>query len=195
MKLFEFISAISFMTLVFGFIINFVMTVPVSLIMSFKASEKILFWAKAIIRILVTSVIAYYVITFTDGQSFSCSIGLSILGFYLYMVIFTLVDETEKETTQENQRTYADYIILRATSLNPYLIVVALTYFIFAILFPVLTNFYIPSLFLNLYNWLFSFKIISWIIYLVGGFTILYTIQYTFVFVTSIIRGLFRLMR
>ena len=192
MKLFEFISAISFMTLVFGIAIKLIMTIPFSLGLALKESEKTLFWLNAVVRILITSIIAYYILQFTNGMSLANSLGFYISGFYFYMVLFTLNDETEKETIQENQKTYSDYIILKAASLNPFLIVVALIYYILAIVFPVLTNFYIPSFFSNLYNWLFSFTIISWIIYLLGAFSVFYTIQYTFVFIISIIRGLFK---
>lgn len=195
MKIFEFLSTIAFITLIFGMVITLTMTLTAIFLMLIKESEKTVFWLKAITRLLLTAVIVFFILRFTDGQSLSSALPFYILGFYFYMVLFTLVDETQKEITQEHQETYFDYIFLKASAFNPYLIVLALIYFILAIIFPVLTNFYIPSLLLDLYNWLIGFKIILWIVYVIGGFSILYTIQYSFVFFASIIRGVLRLAK
>ena len=192
MKIFEFLSGISFITLVFGLIVNLLMIIPSTIAILFKNSAKTILWAKAMIRIINTSIIVNFIFDFASQKIPNYSLYLYIIGFYYYIILFTLSDESNKEALQEKQKTYTDYIFLKATSYNPFMIIVALIYFILAILIPNLTNFYLPSLFLKLYYWLFSFKIISWIIYVIGVFTTLYVIQYTFFIVYSITKKVFK---
>jgi len=195
MKIFEFVSGVSFITLVFGFIMNIFGAILSIIPLLLKENVKTLLVVKGITRIINTAIIVYFITDFANQKMPNYSLWLYILGFYYYMVLFTLTDESNKEALQEKQKTYNDYIFLKATSFNPFMIVIALIYFILAILFPILSNIYLPSIFLNLYHWLFSFKIISWIIYIIGVFTTLYIIQYTFVLVFSMVNRVIRLIR
>lgn len=180
MKIFEFLSAVSTIALISSLVLTLVMMLPTVLILLIKENEKSIFITNAINRILVTSVVSLFVLKFTNGYSILNSIGYYIIGFYFFMVLFTLFDESKKRFSQENAKKSTDILFLKSYSFNIYLIIIALIYYVLAIIFPILTDFSLPSLLLRLYYWLIGIKIILWATYVLGVFNILYTIKYTF---------------
>jgi hypothetical protein len=80
-----------------------------------------------------------------------------------------------------------DYTMQEAFNFNRYLIVIALFYFVFAINFPIILNFYIPSLSLSFFNWVLDFKLFYWIVNLAGFGATIYILKYTFMFILSIL--------
>lgn len=195
MNIFEFLVTICNLTLVTGFIITMIMSLPVGIFMALYENKKILIISKTIKTLLVTSIIAFYILSYTKDKVSSSSFFLYCIGFYSYLVIFTLVDETEKETIQQEQRSYADRIFLKATSFNKYLWVISLLFFILSILFPVITHFYIPFICLNGYNWLMNYKLIFWIINIIGGLSVIYIFYYSIVILIVILRWAFNLRK
>jgi len=190
MSVFYFISTICTLTLLVGAIIKLIITIPYAIIMATYENIKVLLFVKIISTIVVSSTIVFYVISYTSGNPFIFSFLHYILGYYSFMVMFTLVTETEKETLQDEQKSYPDRIMLSATSYDKYMIIVSLGVFILAILFPVLSHYYIPFLFCKFYTWLISYKVISWITYFIGGLAILYILKYTIVLIIFLIGSL-----
>jgi hypothetical protein len=97
--------------------------------------------------------------------------------------MFTLIDAENANTAKSEN----DYTMQEAFNFNRYLIVIALFYFVFAINFPIILNFYIPSLSLSFFNWVLDFKLFYWIVNIAGFGATIYILKYTFMFILSIL--------
>lgn len=94
--------------------------------------------------------------------------------------MYTLENETDKDAIQDEQKYPLDTIMLKATSYDKFLIVFSLIFFVLFLTFPILTNYIIPSVCYNLYNWLIGYKVIYWISIVLGGIFTIYIIRFTF---------------
>jgi hypothetical protein len=195
MNIFDYLITICNLTLVSGFIITMIISIPGGIVMALYENKKVFIISKIIKTIIVTSIIAFYILSYTTNKDISTSFFLYCIGFYSYLVIFTLVDETERETIQQEQRDYADRILLKATTVNKYLWVIALIYFILSLFFPIITHFYIPYICLKGYNWLMNYKLLFWIINIIGGLSVIYILYYSIVILVVILRGVINLKK
>jgi hypothetical protein len=180
MEIFEFIAAVCFLALFTGFIAKLIILLPASILMGIFENGKILFYGKIVKAFIVSSIIVFYILSFTKDKSLFISILYYILGFYSYWVMYTLENETDKDAIQDEQKYPLDTIMLKATSYDKFLIVFSLIFFVLFLTFPILTKYIIPSVCYNLYNWLMGYKVIYWISIVLGGIFTIYIIRFTF---------------
>ena len=184
MEVFEFISATCFLTLFMGFIIKFIILIPTTIILTYNENIKVLFLGKIIKTLIVSSIIVFYIVSFTSGKSFITSLLFYILGFYSYIVMLTLVNESDKETIAEQNSGFLNRTIGKAKSYDNFMIIISLVFFILGLSFPVLTDYFIPTICYKFYIWLIDIKFISWIIYIFGAYCTIYIIRFTLLFFT-----------
>lgn len=181
MEIFEFISTVCFLTLLTGFMLKLIILLPASILMGIFENVKISFYGKIIKVFIESSILVFYILSFTIEKTFIISILYYILGFYSYWIMYTLVNETDKEAIEGEQIYPYDALLLKATSYDKYLFVFSLIFFVLCLSFPVLTYFFIPSVCYMFYNWLMAYKVIYWIFIVFGGFATIYIIRYTFI--------------
>ena len=183
MELLFFVGFISSLTLLFGLLLNLLMGIPISILMSYKQTYINIIIVNIITRLILTSIVAFSIIKFIHDRNDLNPILYYIIGFYSFMVMFTLIDAENANTAKSEN----DYTMQEAFNFNRYLIVIALFYFVFAINFPIILNFYIPSLSLSFFNWVLDFKLFYWIVNLAGFGATIYILKYTFMFILSIL--------
>lgn len=181
MDTFRFIIAVCTITLLTGLSIRFIIQFIVAIILTFYEKLNVILVGKIIKTILLSLIIAFYISNFTEQKTLMVSFLYYFLGYYVHMVIFTFLDNEEKDILLSQEMVPERRIMVRATSFDKYMIVVSIVVFILGITFPFLTHFYIPTACQNIFNWLMGFKIISWIFYLIGIGYIFYIIKFTIV--------------
>lgn len=183
MQLLFFVGFISSLTILFGLLLNLLMGIPISILMTYKETYINIIIVNIITRLILTSIVALAVLKFIHDRNYLNPTLYYIIGFYSFMVMFTLIDAENANTAKSEN----DYTMQEAFNFNRYLIVIALFYFVFAINFPIILNFYIPSLSLSFFNWVLDFKLFYWIVNLAGFGATIYILKYTFMFILSIL--------
>lgn len=187
MELLFFVGFIATLTLLVGLIFNILMGIPISLMMTYKKSYINIIIINIFTRLILTSIITLAILNFVYNRTDVNLMLYYIIGFYSFMVMFTLIDsENTNIANSEN-----DYNMQKAFNFNRYLVIITLFYFILAINFPFLLNFYIPSKILKISYWLIDFKFFNWVITIVGFGATIYIIKYTFVFILGVIGIIF----
>jgi|GEM_PF-6189330 len=189
MDIFRFIIAVCIITLLTGLIIRFIIQFIVAMILTFYEKINVIIAGKIIKTILLSLIITFYISNFTEQKTLIVSFLYYFLGYYVHMVIFTFLDNEEKDIIQNQEMSQERKIMIKATSLDKYMIVVSVVVFILGITFPFLTHFYIPIACQNIYNWLLEFKIISWIFYIIGIGYIFYIIKFTIIIPIMFLRN------
>ena len=189
MEIFEYLVGVSILTLLVGWIIGAIVLVPTTIFLAFHQKGKYLIFGKTISTIITSAVIVYFTFPFIEEKNLLFSLLYFAMGYYSYMVLFTLADETHRETIQSRQKNYFDKILLNASAYDKYMIAVSLVFFILAIIFPILTHFYIPHVAQKFYFWLLSYKLAYWIIHIFGTFAILYVLRFTIISIFMSIRS------
>jgi hypothetical protein len=188
MEALEFISAICFFTVLIRLVESATIGLVTSILVGIYKNEKIFFYEKIIKAFIVSSTIIFYALDFTSDKTVTISLLYYIIGFWTFIVIYTLADETDKETLANDPTLTKDSLVLINTSYNKYIFIISPIFFILCISFPVLTKYFIPSLCFKAYDWLMGYKAIYWIFFVFGGFVIIYIIRYTFNFLILLIK-------
>src|ERR1035437_473805 len=118
MEIFRFIIAVCSITLLTGLIIRFIIQFIVAIILTFYEKLNVILAGKIIKTILLSLIIVFYISKFTEQKTLMVSILYYFLGYYVHMVIFTFLDNEEKDILLNQEMNHERKIMVRATSFD-----------------------------------------------------------------------------
>ena len=190
MLFFKFIVTISNLSLLSGLIINFLIGLPKVILVNVWNKKYVFYIINTLKVLLLTLIVTNYIISYKNENISFFSIVYYFIGYYIFYVVFTLIDQTEKEELMNMDMGILDINRNNVYNYNPYNIIISVFCFILAIIFPTLTGFYLPDLFLKTYTWLFGFKFIGIPLFLNGIVVLLYVIQHAILSILHLIKVL-----